>query len=46
MQALDELANWLNKPPSDFVEWYAASMSDSRPEITLRPFWKQHLLWL
>lgn len=44
VEALDELGNWLNRAPADFVEWYAASMRDPRPDVTLRPFWKQHLL--
>jgi len=44
MEALDELENWLDRPPSDFADWYAASFKDPRPDLTLRPFWKQHLL--
>jgi len=44
MAALGELENWLAKPPSDFADWYAVSFKDPRPDLTLRPFWKQHLL--
>jgi hypothetical protein len=41
--ALDELANWLEHPSSDFSDWYAATFEDKRADLRLRPFWKKHL---
>lgn len=42
IKALDDLASWLECPPSDFADWYGASFDDPRPDLTLRPFWEQH----
>ena len=42
IEALDDLANWLENPPSDFDDWYSASFEDSRADLRLRPFWAQH----
>jgi len=44
IEALDELMDWLDQPPSDFFQWYKASFDDPRPDLRLRPFWKQHLI--
>jgi hypothetical protein len=41
--ALDELQNWLERAPSDFSSWYAATYHDARADLQLRPFWKEHL---
>jgi hypothetical protein len=41
--ALDELEKWLERPPADFPEWYAAAFDDARADLRLRPFWEEHL---
>jgi hypothetical protein len=43
IEALKELESWLDAPPEDFSDWYKTSFKDPRPDMTLRPFWRQHL---
>jgi len=44
MDAIDALQEWLDSAPVEFFELYNEEFDGRDPDITLRPFWEEHLL--